>query len=420
MAQFTENPRGQAILDSLEGKDSVQILKGLFVEFSLHKEETKDSISKLTKDVNSMSLTFDRYKTEMNEYTKELDEEREETKVSLNYQDERLSKAEEKITAAENRIRILEGTVRKQENELYQAKEEIVNLKVRSMSKNVLLHKLPEGEKETKDELITKVTDFFVDEMKMQRERVEQISIEKLHRMGNADVPRKFPRSVVLKINSDDDRGYIFSHAKNLDKDKYSISGQYPPEMSERRNILKQTMNSEEMKDKPRRLIQDKLYVGGKLYTPGCISENNSPEGYNAASVDWSKLPKIYQTKSVTDNGNCFISYSASIASKQDARFIIDMVKGMQCEKPSTHLAYAYRIPYGLGTSMLEYMSDDGEFGLGWRLLEKMKASKSTGTILLASRWYASHIGPRRFKHYLDTCEEALIRKQLGPNYIDS
>ena len=323
MAQFKENPQSRAILDSLEGQDSVQILKGLFVEFRLYKEETQKGISQITKDVNSMSLSFDTYKTEMNEYTKELDEEREETKVSLNYQDQRLSEAEEKITAAENRIKILEGTVRKQENELHLVKEEIVSLKVRSMSKNILLHKIPEGQNETKDDLKTKVTDFFVDEMKMQRERVETIAIEKFHRMGKADVPRKYPRSVVLKINSDDDRGYIFSHAKNLDKDKFSISGQFPPEMSERRNVLKQEMNSDEHKNKSCRLIQDKLYINGKQFTPGSISERNSPEGYDAASVDWGKIPKIYQTKSVMDNGNCFISYSASINSKQDAKFII-------------------------------------------------------------------------------------------------
>ena len=95
------------------------------------------------------------------------------------------------------------------------------------------------------------------------------------------------------------------------------------------------------------------------------------------------------------------------------------MVKGMQSPSPATHLVVAYRFAYGNGTAVLEYANDDGEYGMGRNVLDKLRSHKKLGTIIVAARWYATHIGARRFKHYLDTTEEAITRLDLGPNYHD-
>ena len=418
MASFNEHPKAQAILQTLEGQDSVQILKNLFVEFTLFKEESRKGMRDVTVDVNKLSKNFADYKEDMDNYKKELDEERQENKVTLDYQDKKITDLEEKLAGADSRIKILEGVVRKQENEMQQIKESVTDLKSRSMSNNVLLHKIPESDKETKQDLTGTVKNFFVNEMKMQCERVEKIKFQKIHRIGRIE-GRKEPRSIVININSEDDRSYIFAHSKNLDKNKYGISGQHPPEIGEKRYILKQALKTDELKNKQCRLSQDKLFVSGKEFIPGCISPRNSPEGYDASTVDWCNIPKIHQSRPVTDSGNSFVSYSAKIGTKKDAGFIIDMIKGMQRENPATHLAYAYRLEYGLGSGILEFLDDDGEWGLGRRILGKMQTMNKTGVIVVSARWYAAHIGPKRFNHYLDTAEEALMREQIGPAYRD-
>lgn len=95
------------------------------------------------------------------------------------------------------------------------------------------------------------------------------------------------------------------------------------------------------------------------------------------------------------------------------------MIKGMQRESPATHLAVAYRFSYGNNTRVLEYSNDDGEFGVGRKILGKLRGHNKLGTIIVASRWYGSHIGARRFTHYVATVEEAITRQTMGPNYHD-
>ena len=416
-----EDNESKQILASLEGKDATDILKTLFVDFTKYKAESIRHFNGVTGDVAQISKSFKSYTEKNDEYIKELNTEREEVQATLNYHDEQLGKLSENLAAANARILMLEGERVKKEMEVQNLKAEIVDLKCRSMSANVLLHKVPEVEKESKQALTQKVRDIFTQDLKISEERAEKIVINKIHRLGQKDTTGKwkYPRSIVLHIPFDNDRQILFSHRKNLKDGPYDISGQYPPEISETRAVLKESMQSKDFKDKDCKLIQDKLYVDGHLHTPSFISDKNAPEGYKATGVAWDKIPKIYTTNSIADSGNSFVAYSASVTSKQDAKFILDMVKGMQSERPATHLVVAYRFGYGQNTAVLEYCNDDGEFGVGRKILGKLREHNKLGMIIVAARWYGSHIGVRRFTHYLATAEEAITRQTLGPNYHD-
>ena len=418
-----EDKESKEILASLEGKDATDILKALFVDFTKYKAESIRHFSGVTGDVAAINKNFKDYREKNDKYIKELNIEREEVQATLNYHDEQISKLSEDLAAANARIQMLEGEKVKKEVEVQNLKTEIVDLKCRSMSGNIMVHKVPETEKESKQKLIKTVRDIFTDKMNIPEEKVEKMVINRIHRLGQKDSTgtRKYPRSIVLHVPLDNDRQLIFSHAKNLkDADvDYAISGQYPPEISETRAILKESMQSEDFKNKDCKLIHDRLYVDGNQHIPGFISERNAPECYNAAEVAWDKIPKIYTTRTITDNGNSFVAYAASVNSKQDAKFILDMIKGMQRESPATHLAVAYRFSYGNNTRVLEYSNDDGEFGVGRKILGKLRGHNKLGTIIVASRWYGSHIGVRRFTHYVATVEEAITRQTMGPNYHD-
>ena len=418
-----EDKETKAILASLEGREATDILKSLFVEFTKFRKQSMDSFQEYTRDISLLDKSLNTHKEEYGKYKKELDDEREEVQQTLDHQDKEMRNLSEKLAAATARIQILEGDKAKRELHIESMKSDIVDLKCRSMACNILLHKIPEKDEESRTTLITTVNEIFTSDMKIPTEKANKIVINKIHRLGSKDNRKEDkPRCIVLQVPFESDRQLIFSHAKNLKKDeKYAISGQYPPEISEKRAILKHTMESkefkEDFKDKKCTLFFDKLYVGNKQHTPGFISSRNAPEFYDPEDVAWDKIPNIYTTRPVTDNGNSFVAYSAAINSKPDAKFIIDMVKGMQSASPANHLVVAYRFAYGNGSSVLEYASDDGEYGVGRNILEKLRSHKKLGTIIIAARWYASHIGARRFKHYLSTAEEAITRLDLGPNY---
>ena len=416
-SQPSEQDQAKAILASLEGKDAGEILKALFVDFSLFKTFAQNSFQSFQSDITLLNNSFAKHKDELTAYRKELDTEREEVQKTLDYQDQQIQKVEDQMKSTDMRLKLLEGRLAKQEKELSDVKADVSREKSRGMASNILVHKLPEQDREGRDILIQMIQAVFIDDMKIPVERVSKIQFGRVHRLGQKIKEKTEPRSIVANLPVEDDRKVVFGHLKNLDKSKFAISGQFPPDVSEKRAVLKSVMKSEDFKNKKTRLIQDTLYVEGKPYIPQQISQRNAPEGYNPATIDWEKVPEIRVTNVITDTGNSFIGYSAKIKSKQEAQFVIDMTKGMQCHDPATHLVYAYRISYGGGSSVLEFQDDNGEWGAAKRILGKLRDSDKTDIIVVVARWYGSHIGPRRFRHYVTATEEAILREQLGPNY---
>ena len=376
----TDLPDPQTVLKSIEGKEISDIIKALYVDFTIHKAKTENGIHNVTLEAQAVSRGFNDYVTRNDEYKKELDRERLENLATLDYHDKQITEVKEELEAMKLRVQMLEGNMANKELKINSLQSQLIDAQSRSMSSNVLIHNLPEGENETRDSLINTVADFFIKHLQIPADRVVGITYGRIHRMGpkiskrqptEAAEPSAFPdptkkkefhRSIVVQLPIENDRQLIFAHVKNLSKDSgYAVSGQYPPSVSERRGVLKQVMRSDAMKQKQPKLVHDKLFVQGKQFTPGHVSEHNAPENYKASSIAWDKLPHVYSTRPVTDNGNVFVAYSAKIESKQEAKFVINMVMGMTCDNPATHLVYAYRFRYGNNSSLLEYMDDDND-----------------------------------------------------------
>ena len=294
-----EDNESREILASLEGREATDILKSLFVEFTKFRKQSMDSFQEYTRDISLLDKSLNTHKENYEKYKKELDDEREEVQQTLDHHDQEMKKLSESLAAATARIQLLEGDRAKRELEMETMKSDIVDLKCRSMSCNILLHKVPEKDEESRKTLISTVNEVFTSDMKIPAEKANKIVINKIHRLGSKDNRKEDkPRSIVLQVPFEQDRQLIFAHAKNLKSDeKYAISGQYPPEISEKRAILKHTMGSkefkEEFKDKKCTLFHDRLYVGNKQHTPRFISNRNAPEFYDPGDVAWDKF-QIY------------------------------------------------------------------------------------------------------------------------------
>lgn len=429
----TELPDPKTVLKSLEGKEMSDIIKTLFVEFTMHKANTENGIHNVTLEAQAIGKKFQEYVDKNDAYKKELDKERADNLATLDYHDKQISEVKEELEVLKIRMQMAEGSLANKELKLDALQSQMIDVQSRSMASNILIHNMEEKDNENRETLINIAADFFIKHLQIPEEKVVEFTFGRVHRMGSK-LPKKQPnlmatqlagvkqkefhRSIVIQLPSENDRRLVFSHLKNLSKDSgYAVSGQYPPSISEKRGILKQAMRSDLVKDKNPKLVQDKLFVQGSEFTPGFISTHNAPQNYRASSIAWDKLPRIYTTKPITDHGNVFVAYSATVQSKQEAKFILNMIMGMTADNPSTHLVYAYRFNYGNNTSLLEYMNDDGEHGAGRRILDKLRNSDNRGIMVVCARWYGSHIGTRRFAHYLSTTEEAVLRATLRDSY---
>ena len=106
--------------------------------------------------------------------------------------------AAEAISTAKSmqtQVDILKAIVCKQEKQILELKEEVTDLKCRSMRENILLHNVPEQFQEDPTELISK---YIQDTLKLDDSHID---IERAHRMGPKSRFGK-PRPIVAKLSN--------------------------------------------------------------------------------------------------------------------------------------------------------------------------------------------------------------------------
>ena len=152
-------------------------------------------------------------------------------------------------------------------------KDELLELKARSMQSNLVFYGLAEAPKGEPDNTESKLRDFLRTELNFQTpEIVNSIVFDRVHRLGR---PRhdqsNYPRPIVAKFERYRDRELIREAGRGLnDKNNgYNIREQFPSEIEARRKLLYPVMRSYQRDPKNRvALVRDKLYINGVLYEP--------------------------------------------------------------------------------------------------------------------------------------------------------
>ena len=161
----------------------------------------------------------------------------------------------------------LQNTMANITSENIQLKEEIVDLKARSMRDNLLFFNFAEQKTHRKTEsCINKIYDFCEWELNMQNVR-ENVKIDRAHRIGPYK-PNKV-RPIVAKFNFYQDKELIKRKAaEKLQNSKLGVGDQFPKEIQQRRRTLIPVMKTAQRNGHTAILSYDKLYVDGKLYDP--------------------------------------------------------------------------------------------------------------------------------------------------------
>ena len=155
--------------------------------------------------------------------------------TTLQSQENDIADMQKKIENLAVRTSILEAKDRKKDILIKELQGKVTDLTVRSMEDNIVFHRIPEKNNESLSDLDRTIADFMRDDMKIPSEVVDQMDYFKMHRYG---AKGDHPRPVVMKV-SPYTKNRIFHYARNIDKNKYGISNQYPSEIQEKRLELK-------------------------------------------------------------------------------------------------------------------------------------------------------------------------------------
>jgi len=135
----------------------------------------------------------------------------------------------------------------------------------RSMQNNVIIHGIAEEEKESVSE---KIQDFLETELKIGKEEVPRMNIDRCHRLGQRKEGKQRP--VIVRFTQHTAKELIFSKVSNLKGKNFSVQHQFSTETLKKRADLIKVMREEREKGNICKLQADKLFINGKLYGGGC------------------------------------------------------------------------------------------------------------------------------------------------------
>ena len=218
--------------------------------------------------MQTLSKTVEMMQTEVNSMRSDLTVQGEEMKI-LKEENQSLKYRQ---SISESRIQRLEKTVSKQ-------KEELIDLKSRSMRDNVVFYQIPEDNDERPQKTQELLYDFLEKEMNIADAR-ESIKFDRVHRMGAKK--QNQPRPIVAKCNPYSGKEKIMSSRSTLDDKVFGVSEQFPPEVDEKRRELKRIIKSKKDADPNVRckIVHTKLYVNDEL------NESSKPEQFIFSSED--------------------------------------------------------------------------------------------------------------------------------------
>ncbi len=121
----------------------------------------------------------------------------------------------------------------------------------------------------------------------------------------------------------------------------------------------------------------------------------------------------LRRSRVIKIEGNRIVAYAAKVESRKDVR---NAVQCLYSEiKTATTNTVLYR--YHDGGRIVENWDDDGEKGAGKAVTEMLRAFNVTGVVVIISRWFACHIGPKRFNIFRECAADAL--EQISGSYGD-
>ena len=208
-----------------------------------------------------------------------------------------IKELQEENVDLKKRLSITEGRLRRAETAVNSLQEKVVDLTSRSMRDNLIFKNIPE---ERDEDLESKLKDIIMNEIKVRKEDMADVIIERVHRIGIYSQDRQ--RHVVAKFNPKG-KDIIAKNLTNLNRNsQIKISDQHPPEIQSGRNKLWPIYKNAKDEGKKPQWVKDQVRIGTQLIKPPTdrICDINQDTTGQATQV------RIKHTAVVTEDGSHF------------------------------------------------------------------------------------------------------------------
>ena len=289
------------------------------------------------------------------------------------------------------KLSIALGTITRLESKVESLTAKTTDLTERSMRDNVIIKNMDEDQDENLNTITRNVLDYFERELNIAASDMENVRIERAHRMGKPVRGRN--RHIVVKLNS---RGkdIAMKHLRNLNRNcPIRMSDQHPPEVHANRDKLWPLYSKARDEGRKAKWISDQLLVDGKIYKPtkDKVADINLDVTEKAATM----TPK--HTAITTKDESSFQAHIVPVKSKDD---IIPAVKALGADTRiagATHVMYAYRV--GSERHSIHNWEDDGEWGGGRWIMEAIAQRGVYNQLICITRWHnGKNLGKLRFE----------------------
>ena len=146
-------------------------------------------------------------------------------------------------------------------------RERAIKLESHSRRNSLIFYNIPEEENETTAMTEDTLYIFMEEKLKMEEEEASNICIERGHRLGKRKDDNK-PRPIIAKFSFHKDKERILSKAYKLAGTGLGISQDFPQEIVEIRKGLIKVLKDAKKEGREAKLVYDKLYIDGRRYRP--------------------------------------------------------------------------------------------------------------------------------------------------------
>ena len=197
-----------------------------------------------------------------------LEEKNKQLEASLEFAHTSIKELREKMAVQDEAINELKKGVKSLTKQAAYEKESAIKLESYSRRNNLNFFNIPEKNDESFENSETNLRNFMVAEFKISKEDVDDISFERVHRIGKSSPTESKPRPLIAKFTYHKDTEFVLSQAKNLRDSKFAVARDFQREIVDKRKLLLPTLKDAKKKGHTATLIYDKLYINGQLYRP--------------------------------------------------------------------------------------------------------------------------------------------------------
>ena len=231
-------------------------------QISLLEKRLEAKIDSRFEEMEVKFKAIDSLVTKVDTFEKELKQIKTQLEAQCTKSAEKVEQAVGRVDNLEFSLGIQEEKIDTLQKEVGKMKENMTYLQSQSMRNNLVFCNIQETPSERIAETEKKVREFMVEKLKIAQHLVDEMKLERVHRMTSqgGDAYRK----IVCKFNQFQDRELVRKQSFNLKGTNFYIHEQFPPEIVAKRKRLMPELKKAKQQGKKAWLSYDTLYVEGK------------------------------------------------------------------------------------------------------------------------------------------------------------